>query len=75
MQNAAISSTAASAGLESNLQSQIAAMRESLGNQRARARKLWDDCAPDAGKNAEETRVALGRFTDKLLKGQLDAVY
>jgi hypothetical protein len=71
-----MSSARSSAAVDNtNLQSQIAALRESLKNQRNRARKMWDACAPDAKENVEENRQALGRFTEKLLKGQIDEVY
>ena len=60
---------------EGALQSQIAALRESLQNHRNRARKLWDACAPESAEGAGEARMALGQFTAKFLKGQTDAAF
>jgi len=57
----------------SGLQAQIAALRESLKNQRDRSRKLWETCAP--GATPEDNRTNLGRFTEKLVKGPLDEAY
>jgi len=56
------------------LQTQITALRESLRNHRERARKMWEACAPEAEQEGE-ARQALGRFTEKLLKGQMDEAY
>ena len=66
-------SSAAISGGNAGLQAQIAALRESLKNQRDRSRQLWETCAPGAG--VEDNRASLGRFTEKLVKGPLDEAY
>lgn len=60
-------------GDASGLQSQIAALRESLRNQRERARKMWETASP--GTELQDNRTNLGRFTEKLLNGPLDEIY
>jgi hypothetical protein len=67
------SSIAADEGNQAELQAQIAAMRKSLQACRNRARKMWDACAPEVA--AEESRAAVGRFTEQLLKGKMDEAY
>ena len=76
MQSAVLTSTPSFAASDNAaLLAQIKALRDSLKNQRNRARNLWDSCSPAAAEDAGESRAALGRFTEKLLKGESDAVY
>ena len=66
--------TTSTAG-DSDLQPQIAALRELVISHRNHAREMWDACAPDAGSESKEARLALGRYTEKLLKGKMDETY
>lgn len=73
MQTSAMNKTnIVAAANESALQVQIGAMRESLKNQRERARKMWNDCAAESTQQSGEARLALGQFTAKLLKRKVD---
>jgi len=74
MHATAASSTTASAS-ENVLQSQIITLRGLLKDHRNRACAMWRGCSPEAGSESKEARLALGRFTEKLLNGEMDEPY
>jgi hypothetical protein len=53
-------------------QSQILVLRELLKDHRNRVCGMWNACALDAGSDSKEARLTLGRFTEKLLNGEMD---